>query len=375
MIAPARVPVCILASQYFGWGTFGGFGSMSRKLAEGLVRAGWETEVIVPRRQDQKPEEFINGVRVRSFPVSRPAEAIRLLRSSPARIFHSQDPTILTTLAQTVHPGRVHLVTCRDPRDIHDWLTEFRHATLRRRILTPLHLLTESGPLVSRGVRRADAVYVPAHFLRTKVQRMYGLPDPAGFLPNLIDVPASVPHKPAVPVLTSISRWDRRKRPELFLKLAAEFPSYRFVAVGRGSATAEAEYDEQLRERFSGIPNLELPGLINRFTEPEKMKKLLDETWIFVNTAAREGLPLTFLEAAAHGCAILSAVNPDGFAERFGVHVRDDDFSGAVRRLLESSPFDLGVGAHAYVRSTYECAAALNVHIEEYQRHARRKGL
>ena len=30
--------VCILTSQYFNWGKYGGFGSMSRKLAEGLVR-------------------------------------------------------------------------------------------------------------------------------------------------------------------------------------------------------------------------------------------------------------------------------------------------------------------------------------------------
>ena len=371
----SRIPVCILTSQYFGWGTYGGFGSMSRKLAEMLAGNGWEVEVIVPRRHEQEPEEIINEVKVRSFPVTRPEEARRLLRASPARIFHSQDPTVLTALAQDAHPGRVHIVTCRDPRDRRDWWTEFRFATMRRRILTPLHLLTESGPIVAHGVRHADAVYVPAHFLRTKVQRMYGLPEPAGFMPNLIDVPDKIPPKPPVPVLTFLGRWDKRKRLELFLSLAAEFPLYRFVAAGGGSAAAESGYAEKLRRQFSGIPNLELPGFINRFTQREKMEALLDETWVLVNTAAREGLPLTFLEAAAHGCAILSAVNPDDFAERFGVHVKKDDFAGGLRRLLAASPAASGAAAHAYVRSTYECHEALNAHEEEYHRHARRKGL
>lgn len=370
-----RVPVCILTSQYFGWGIYGGFGSMSRKLAEALAADGFEVEVIVPRRQGQEPVEIINGVRVRSFPISRPAEALALIRSSPARIFHSQDPTVLTAAARHVHPGRVHLVTCRDPRDLADWWTEFVYATARRRVLTPLNYFTESGPVVGHAVRRADAVYVPARFLQTKVQRMFRLREPAGFMPNLIDVPETVPHRTGPPVFISVARWDRRKRPEVFLDLAAQFPEYRFIAVGRGSASAESSYDEALRRRYSGIPNLLLPGFINRFTEPEKMRGLLQESWVFVNTAAREGLPLTFLEAAAQGCAILSAVNPDGFAARFGVQVTDGDFAAGVRRILAADPHAAGARAHAYVRAVYENSAALRAHITAYEHHVRLKHL
>ena len=369
------VPICIVASQYFGWGIYGGFGSMSRKLAEALVTAGHPVEVIVPRRQGQEPLELINGVEVRSFPISRPLEAYRLIRSSQARIFHSQDPTVLTGAARAIHPGRVHLVTCRDPRDLEDWWTEFRYATPKRRLITPLNYLSESGPLIAAAVRRADGVYVPAQFLRTKVQRMFRLPEPAGFLPNLIDVPPHTPERTGPPVFISIARWDRRKRPEKFLELAQDFPSYRFIAVGRGSASAESTYDAALRRRFEGVPNLEIPGFINRFTEPDRMSSMLGRAHVFVNTAAREGLPLTFLEAAAHGCTILSAVNPDGFAERFGEHVTDDDFAGGVRRILARSPETLGTLARAYVLSTYETKAALEAHIQEYARHARLKHL
>jgi glycosyltransferase involved in cell wall biosynthesis len=348
---------------------------MSRMLAESLAASGFEVEVIVPRRSGQEPLEVINGVQVRSFPISRPHEAYRLIRTSQARIFHSQDPTVLTAAARAMHPGRVHLVTCRDPRDLHDWWTEFLFATPMRRLLTPLNYFSESGPVIAAAVRLADGVYVPAHFLRTKVQRMFRLPEPAGFMPNLIDVPATIPARSGPPVFVSVARWDRRKRPEVFLELASTFPQYTFVAVGRGSASAESSYDASLRKRYGGIPNLEMPGFINRFTEPERMHALLCRAHVFVNTAAREGLPLTFLEAAAHGCAILSAVNPDGFAERFGALVTDDDFAGGVRRILEAGPEARGALARAYVLATYEKSAALAAHIMEYDRHARLKHL
>jgi glycosyltransferase involved in cell wall biosynthesis len=249
------------------------------------------------------------------------------------------------------------------------------YATPWRRVITPLNYVTESGPVIAAAVRAVDAVYVPAHFLRTKVQGMFRLAEPAGFMPNLIEVPVSVPARSGAPVFISVARWDRRKRPELFLELATAFPSYRFIAVGRGSASAENEYDATLRKRYEDIPNLEMPGFINRFTEPERMQTLLRQAWVFVNTAAREGLPLTFLEAAAHGCAILSAVNPDGFAERFGVHVTDDDFAGGVRRILDADPETRGALAREYVLATYEKQAALRAHLTEYDRHARLKHL
>jgi glycosyltransferase involved in cell wall biosynthesis len=87
------------------------------------------------------------------------------------------------------------------------------------------------------------------------------------------------------------------------------------------------------------VPNLEMPGLINRFREPERMHKILSDTWIFVSTAVREGLPLTFLEAAAYGCPIISRVDPDEFASRFGKQVHDDDYAVRDSHLLADRPW------------------------------------
>jgi len=361
--------ICILASQYFDWGIYGGFGSMSRKLAESLAQAGYPVSVIVPRRKGQKPVEHIQGVAIQSFAPLNLSEASRLIRSSPADIFHSQDPTVVTYLAQRLLPNRIHLVTCRDPRDWKDWLIEFRYATNLRRALIPFNYVTESGLWVKQSVRQAQGVFCPAHFLKPKIKQLYRLKDLPSFLPNLIDVPPAVPRKSDCPTVTFIARWDKRKRPWLFLDLAKQFPHYRFIAVGQGSASAEASYDVGLRKHYSEVRNLVMPGLINRFTESKRMEEILAETWVLVSTAVREGLPLTFLEAAAYGCTILSAVDPDQFATRFGRQVRNDDYASALRQLLADSPLEKGRAAHEYVRDTYETSKALAAHLEQYHAH------
>jgi glycosyltransferase involved in cell wall biosynthesis len=363
--------ICVLTSQYFGWGTYGGFGSMSRKLAESLAQEGLSVSVIVPRRLGQAPVERIRGVEVRSFSPFSPVEACDLIRDSSADIFHSQDPTVLTYLAQKLQPRRVHLVTCRDPRTWKDWLIEFAYATNRRRLLTPVHYATESGFLVGQAVRNAHGVYCPAHFLRSKVQRMFRLRRTPGHLPNLIDVPALPPEKSQTPTIAYIARWDKRKRPGLFLDLARDFPLYRFIAVGGGSALAESGFDADLRKKYVDVPNLEMTGFIDRFREPERIRQILSDTWVFVNTAIREGLPLTFLEAAAHGCSLLSAADPDGLTSRFGRVVTRGGFSKGLADLMADSPLLKGREALHYVADAYGDDKALASHIELYRSFSR----
>ncbi|MBM3517031.1 MAG: glycosyltransferase family 4 protein [Alphaproteobacteria bacterium] len=57
-----------------------------------------------------------------------------------------------------------------------------------------------------------------------------------------------------------------------------------------------------------------MPGLIDQFAS-RRLFDILDESWIVVSTATREGLPNAFLEAAAHRGAILSNVASDRGAE------------------------------------------------------------
>jgi hypothetical protein len=84
----------------------------------------------------------------------------------------------------------------------------------------------------------------------------------------------------------------------------------------------------------------------------------LGDAWVLVISAARESRPLTFLDAAAYGCALLSAMNPDWWVSRFGQQVEADDFASGLRALMAASPAK-GRAAYEYVkRSRYEYSRA-----------------
>jgi hypothetical protein len=88
-----------------------------------------------------------------------------------------------------------------------------------------------------------------------------------------------------------------------------------------------------------------------------------------INTSAREGLPNTYMEAAGHRCAILSAVDPDGFASRFGRHAPNGDFEPALRMLLTDDLWRRqGDAGFNYVNETYEAGKAIDRQVALYEK-------
>ena len=95
---------------------------------------------------------------------------------------------------------------------------------------------------------------------------------------------------------------------------------------------------------------------------------LLDRSWILVNTAKREGLPLTFIEAAGRGCAILSRMDPDGFSGHFGQTVIGDGWSDGLAALLSEEIWrEKGRWGFEYVKANYSAGKALQDHIRLYE--------
>jgi len=354
--------VCLISVEIFAWGKYGGFGRATRTIGRELAQRGHEVFAVVPRREGQGPVEQLDGITVLSFPPRQWFAPMPLLRQADAQIYHSCEPSFGTYLAKRALPDRVHVVTCRDPRDWEDWKTEFALPS-RSRFRVVANYLYENGPLVRRGVQRADAVYTAAKCLVPKAQGMYGLKTPPVFLPTPIEIPAAV-EKAARPTVCFVGRLDRRKRPELFLDLAEKFPQVRFIAVG---ASNDRDWDRHLHERYGALPNLEMRGFVDQFRTTE-LTQILGESWIIINTSAREGLPNSMLEAAAHRCAVLSSVDPDDFAVSFGRHVQDDDFAAGLRYLLADDRWrECGLAAWRYVASTFATAPAIDGHIAAYQ--------
>jgi len=356
--------ICFVVNEFFGWGKYGGFGSATRMIATGLAARGVEVDVVTPIRHGQAPIERADGLTIRGFRSWSARGQINAYRASNADIYHSQDPSIGTLLCQRAMSERLHAVTCQDPRTWRDWMIELSCYLDERRYKSLLTWPYEDNPLVWHAVRKADAVFSEAKHIVPKGQKKYRLAIAPTFLPNPVPLPDGSLVKAERPTVCFIGRFDKRKRPELFFELAKRHPDVDFIAVG---AANSSRMDRLLRERYGDIANLELTGFLDRFSSP-RFAEILSRSWILVNTAAREGLPVTFLEAASYRCAIVSQANPDDFASRFGHHAAAGDFDAGLRRLLEGDRWRArGEDAYAYVRATHALDVVIDKHLEAYR--------
>jgi glycosyltransferase involved in cell wall biosynthesis len=361
--------VCLIATELQGRGAYGGFGVLTRDIALGLAARGAEVYVVTPRKAGQPPIERSDNVTIVSYPsplyvgLKSVLPFAALYRTIDADVYHSEEPSLGTALAQAGAPHRKHLVTFQDPRNLQDWRVERAHEKLSAIDLLRYYLRYqwESG----RAARRADRQYCQARCIIDKTRRMYRLPASPAFLPNPVRLTDAVCRKADVPTVCYLGRFDQRKRPELFFDLAARCPTVKFVAVG--ACLNDKERDRTLRERCRTLKNVEAPGWL----PARERGAVLDKAWVLVNTSSRECLPVTYLEAGVHKCAILSHCDADDFASRFGFWARNGDlrdFEQGLSYLLGAERWkEAGEKAHEYVRATHEYSQVIDRHIEAYE--------
>src|SRR5262245_60056594 len=132
------VKICIIANQVLSAQKIGGFGSMTKKLALSLAACGFQVVVAVPQGKGAQTLEGSGGfttLPLSTWDMLNPQTFKRV----NADIYHSQHQTIMSAVAMLAEPHKRHVVTCRDPRDLHDWLIELRYATWPRRWKIPLN--------------------------------------------------------------------------------------------------------------------------------------------------------------------------------------------------------------------------------------------
>ena len=356
--------VCLLCIEFFGDSIYGGFGRATRFIGRELARRGITVSVVVPRRSPERPDEYtLDGMTVHQVAPVRIDRALRLLRSLRADVYHSQDTSLLTALAQWASPQSAHVITFRDPMDHVDWHIETAYAGMPRAGWWSYRQFI-SNPLVVHAVRRADARYGAATFIGHKTQAMYRLHDTPALLPSPVDVPDAKVPKATHPTICWVGRWEGRKRVEQFFDLAAANPQVACIAMG---GARDVQRDAALRARYGTLPNVQMPGVLDQFTDPA-WSRVMHESWILVNTSLREGLPTTFIEAAAHGTAILSVTDPDGFATRFGCRAEEGQLQPALHWLLENDRWRTqGEAGRAYVKTTFATEPAMQSHLAAYE--------
>ncbi len=347
--------VCLVATELFEWGRYGGFGRCTRTIGASLVERGARVSVVVPMGRGQKQVEELEGMTVHGFPIRRYPFTGSLYRRCGADVFHSEGLSWGSKIAMEAVPGSLHMVTFQNPRTRDEWGLVNRFYPWRRRAFNALF-----WDALSETARWMDAVYSQARYAIPKAKELYGLEEAPGFLPNPVEVPGRIPEKADEPTVCFLGRFDGEKRPEVFFELARRFPNVRFVALGRAHDDSR---DRRLRQLYGGTPNLELPG----FLSGQAKERVLGSSWILVNTSVSECLPVSFLEAAANGCAILSFHDPDGFASNFGHHVVDGDLDEGLRSLLQDDAWRAaGERGFAYVSDVHELDRVVDLHLDAY---------
>jgi glycosyltransferase involved in cell wall biosynthesis len=354
--------ICLISVEIFAWGKYGGFGRAARTIGRELSKRGIEVYAVVPRRKGQKAVEFLDGITVYGFSPLFPWTAAKYIRDVNADIYHSCEPSFTSYLALRTMPHKKHMVTFRDPRDLKDWKMEFDLPSLNR--LQVVHnYFFENNILVRKCIKKMDGVYAIARYLIPKVKKRYRLPVDPVFLPTPVAVGEDI-NKATVPTVCYLARLDRRKRPALFLDLAEKFPHVDFLVAGK---SRDRKWESSLYEEYSRVPNISFLGFLDQF-HSDQHSRMRNKSWIMVNTATREALPNSILESAASKCAILSHVDPDGFASRFGYHAKDNNFEKGLQFLLQKERWRTqGEKGYQYVKKTFEMNIAMRRHMEIYE--------
>lgn len=363
--------VCLIATEFPDMGPYGGFGVLTRDIALGLAKRGIDVFVAMPRRAShQRPVETLDGVTIVSYPSPlyigrrRALPYAGVFRMIDADIYHSQEPSLGTAVAQRAMPDRKHLVTFQDPRELEDWKQEW--AGRRIGPLRALGFWYLYRRVIAKAARRADQRYCQAKCIIEKTTRMYRLRNRPGFLPNPLRLGHGVAVKAPKPTVCYLGRWDARKRPEMFVELARVFPDVTFTFAG--ACSNDAGRDARIRQEAGRLKNVECPGWVD---EAERAA-ILDRAWILINTSTRECLPVSYLEAGGRRCAILSHCNADDFAADFGYWAqRGDlaDYVAGLRFLLAEDRWRAcGQRALAYVSATHEYDRVIDQHVDVYRR-------
>lgn len=354
--------ICFISTEIFAWGKYGGFGRATRLIGRELVKRGIEVSAIVPIRKGQKLHEVLDGIDVYGFDVRHPMRTFQVYRDLEADIYHSEEPSFGTFLAKVLHPDKKHITTFRDTRLFSDWIIEFKYPSLNK-LQVIFNWFYEDNFLVHWALRNNNGNFVAAHLLKERAKNKYKLKQTPIFLPTPVRFPDEL-KKSNKPLVIYVARWDRRKRPEMVIELAKQKPDVTFMMLG---SSRDKKFGQELMTKIGQLENIILPGFVNQFEDSE-MENYLSSSWILINTAAREGLPNSFIEAAAHQCAILSSVDPDQFSSRFGKFVQDDDFSSGLDYLLEEDRWkSLGQAGYEHVFREFRMEHSIDEHIRIYK--------
>ena len=226
---------------------------------------------------------------------------------------------------------------------------------------------------------KADGLVVLSKSAQSYFQDVYGRT--ATFIPNGIE------NKQPRPVNQIKDKWGLdvgsyllylgrlvpEKRPELLIEAFKELDTDKsLVIAGGGSDTSE--YEALLREAAQGDPRVLFTGFVNG----EPLEELYSNCYAYVLPSDVEGMPMSLLEAMAHGRCCVTSDIPECADVLAGNGVTFEKGSAdSLRSALQGLLADgdrvriLGAAAEAHVEKTYNWDSVVERTLELYKGSAR----
>jgi glycosyltransferase involved in cell wall biosynthesis len=360
--------LAIISNEFFdaAHGRFGGFGWATQQVAtlfQSKPECGIDIVYIDGQQKEKLPDQELI---VRGTPViQHDGDKKRLkarLQSEQVDLFLLIDYRPTYNLPLSLLPKIPLILWARDPRTPVD---EKRVLDIRMPnyngqpggLQTPCCHKFNKIYLWAKLTRRKIAIATPSDFLKKKIPLTYNLKKPkVVILPNIINMRPEPIQKATSPEVVFLGRLDPYKRPWLYEELAKRIPEAKFFMMGKAHFAPPSGYQ---------LPEIMPKNLISLGHQNEEEKQQgLKRAWLLVNTSVHEGLAVSFQEALRCETPVISSVNPENVASRFGHYVGDftgsgleslDAFERAIRNLIENDKkrLQLGIKGREWVQATH----------------------
>jgi glycosyltransferase involved in cell wall biosynthesis len=354
LASKSRIRLGIVANEFFDQriSRMGGFGMLSKQIAEAALLAT-DKRLDVDMYWGEAPEHVVGSgknLSVYGRPLRYPTWNWRrdklsiLTKLATPDIFLTIDYRANYEYFLSMFTKAPMVMWVQDPKTPEDW---DRIATCR---------IPGQGDVMPKGLEYIDCTPLaelvkqrrrkglktifaaPSPFLEAKIESTYGCR--ADEVVSLCYPMEPAPEGPYIksekPTVMFLGRLDAQKRPWIIPEIARRMPDVTFRLFGKSHFTGPGAWEPD-----NLPPNVEMLG----HTEGAEKHEMIASSWLHLNCAIHEGLPIAFVEGLQRDVPIVSCVNPERVAERFGRYVGEfrgdgmqsvDAFVTALRELIDN---------------------------------------
>lgn len=337
-----KIKVALIVDEFFGGsGTaYGGYGFLARNyVARYIPQEDILMDVILGTGKSSKQVEMeqVDGITLYRLPQNDEA-ALHWLETQNYDVFLSIELTFARVMQLAKSFERKLVLWIQDPRPWDDWL-EIHTVKLFPEVCFYNQSIYDA--VNTWYIKNKVSFISQGHFLNDKAKNLYRLWDDVAirYLPNPVEIPPTMNWKGTKKnQVLFLGRLESVKRGWLFCETAKRLPQYEFFVLGK--TTREEAKNAEILAPYYNLPNLHFVGHV----EGEEKNKYLRESKILMNSSIHEALPVSFLEALAHGTVLVSNRNPEGLTSKFGIwtgQINGDGFEkvhlfvDAIKDLME----------------------------------------